>query len=266
MIRQTKTCGKTKGVSNRFMRLEGKKAIITGGAGGFGRETALRFVKEGAEVTLFDMNLEGARSVAAEIEALGGVCHAVAMDVTSEDDVKSAVAVALEKMGAIDILINCAGFGRSADIQDVTLEMWQRSMEVNATGIFLCCREVIPHMIERQYGKIVNIASICAQTGRKVAVDYAASKSAIVGITRALALQVAKDGINVNAIAPGPVATPLFKKNYTHERMLELMSTIPYKRLGTTMDIANLFLFLASDESEWITGECVSINGGAFMG
>lgn len=248
------------------MRLKGKKAIITGGAGGFGRETALRFVKEGAEVTLVDTNLEGARQVVAEIEAAGGVGHAFAMDVTQEDQVKSTVADALKVMGNIDILINTAGFGRSANIQDVTLEMFQQSMNVNTTGIFLCCREVIPHMIERQYGKIVNIASICAQTGRKVSVDYAASKSAVVGITRALALQVAKDGINVNAIAPGPVATPLFKKNYTHERMLELMSTIPYKRLGTTTDIANLFLFLASDESEWITGECIAINGGAFMG
>ena len=249
-----------------YMRLKGKKAIITGGAGGFGRETALRFVKEGAEVTLVDTNLEGARQVVAEIEAAGGVGHAFAMDLTQEDQVKSTVADALKVMGNIDILINTAGFGRSANIQDVTLEMFQQSMNVNTTGIFLCCREVIPHMIERQYGKIVNIASICAQTGRKVSVDYAASKSAVVGITRALALQVAKDGINVNAIAPGPVATPLFKKNYTHERMLELMSTIPYKRLGTTTDIANLFLFLASDESEWITGECIAINGGAFMG
>ena len=249
-----------------YMRLKGKKAIITGGAGGFGRETALRFVKEGAEVTLVDTNLEGARQVVAEIKAAGGVGHAFAMDVTQEDQVKSTVADALKVMGNIDILINTAGFGRSANIQDVTLEMFQQSMNVNTTGIFLCCREVIPHMIERQYGKIVNIASICAQTGRKVSVDYAASKSAVVGITRALALQVAKDGINVNAIAPGPVATPLFKKNYTHERMLELMSTIPYKRLGTTTDIANLFLFLASDESEWITGECIAINGGAFMG
>ena len=248
------------------MRLKGKKAIITGGAGGFGRETALRFVKEGAEVTLVDTNFEGARQVVAEIEAAGGVGHAFAMDVTQEDQVKSTVADALKVMGNIDILINTAGFGRSANIQDVTLEMFQQSMNVNTTGIFLCCREVITHMIERQYGKIVNIASICAQTGRKVSVDYAASKSAVVGITRALALQVAKDGINVNAIAPGPVATPLFKKNYTHERMLELMSTIPYKRLGTTTDIANLFLFLASDESEWITGECIAINGGAFMG
>ena len=249
-----------------YMRLKGKKAIITGGAGGFGRETALRFVKEGAEVTLVDTNFEGARQVVAEIEAAGGVGHAFAMDVTQEDQVKSTVADALKVMGNIDILINTAGFGRSANIQDVTLEMFQQSMNVNTTGIFLCCREVIPHMIERQYGKIVNIASICAQTGRKVSVDYTASKSAVVGITRALALQVAKDGINVNAIAPGPVATPLFKKNYTHERMLELMSTIPYKRLGTTTDIANLFLFLASDESEWITGECIAINGGAFMG
>lgn len=247
------------------MRLKGKKAVITGGASGFGKKTALLFAREGAEVTVFDRNLDGAGQTAAEIKALGGAAHAVGMNVADENEVKTAFAEALRTMGAIDILINCAGFGRSGDIQDLTLEQWQSTMNVNATGIFLCCREVIPHMIERQYGKIVNISSICAQTGRKVSVDYAASKSAILGITRALALQVAKDGINVNAIAPGPVDTPLFRKNAMNERMQELMSTIPYKRMGTTEDIANLFLFLASDESAWITGECIAINGGALM-
>ena len=121
-------------------------------------------------------------------------------------------------------------------------------------------------MVERQCGKIVNLASICAQTGRMVAVDYAGSKSGIVGITRALALQVAADGINVNAIAPGPVVTPLFEKNYTIEQMNSLLSTIPFKRKGTPTDIANLLLFLSSDESGWITGEVIAINGGAFIG
>ena len=188
------------------------------------------------------------------------------VDVSEEESVKTAFSQALEQMHTVDILINCAGYGRSSRIQDLTLEQWRRLIDVNMTGTFLCCREIIPHMVERQCGKIVNLASICAQTGRMVAVDYAGSKSGIVGITRALALQVAADGINVNAIAPGPVVTPLFEKNYTTEQMNSLLSTIPFKRKGTPTDIANLLLFLSSDESGWITGEVIAINGGAFIG
>lgn len=204
--------------------------------------------------------------MATEIAKIGGRAHVMQVDVSEEESVKSAFSQALEQMHTVDILINCAGYGRSSRIQDLTLEQWRRLIDVNMTGTFLCCREIIPHMVERQCGKIVNLASICAQTGRMVAVDYAGSKSGIVGITRALALQVAADGINVNAIAPGPVVTPLFEKNYTTEQMNNLLSTIPFKRKGTPTDIANLLLFLSSDESGWITGEVIAINGGAFIG
>lgn len=204
--------------------------------------------------------------MATEIAKIGGRAHVMQVDVSEEESVKSAFSQALEQMHTVDILINCAGYGRSSRIQDLTLEQWRRLLDVNMTGTFLCCREIIPHMVERQCGKIVNLASICAQTGRMVAVDYAGSKSGVVGITRALALQVAADGINVNAIAPGPVVTPLFEKNYTTEQMNSLLSTIPFKRKGTPTDIANLLLFLSSDESGWITGEVIAINGGAFIG
>lgn len=213
-----------------------------------------------------DINAESAQKVATEIAKIGGRAHVMQVDVSEEESVKSAFSQALEQMHTVDILINCAGYGRSSRIQDLTLEQWRRLLDVNMTGTFLCCREIIPHMVERQCGKIVNLASICAQTGRMVAVDYAGSKSGIVGITRALALQVAADGINVNAIAPGPVVTPLFEKNYTTEQMNSLLSTIPFKRKGTPTDIANLLLFLSSDESGWITGEVIAINGGAFIG
>jgi len=213
-----------------------------------------------------DINAESAQKVATEIAKIGGRAHVMQVDVSEEESVKSAFSQALEQMHTVDILINCAGYGRSSRIQDLTLEQWRRLIDVNMTGTFLCCREIIPHMVERQCGKIVNLASICAQTGRMVAVDYAGSKSGIVGITRALALQVAADGINVNAIAPGPVVTPLFEKNYTIEQMNSLLSTIPFKRKGTPTDIANLLLFLSSDESGWITGEVIAINGGAFIG
>ena len=204
--------------------------------------------------------------MATEIAKIGGRAHVMQVDVSEEESVKSAFSQALEQMHTVDILINCAGYGRSSRIQDLTLEQWRRLIDVNMTGTCLCCREIIPHMVERQCGKIVTLASICAQTGRMVAGDYAGSKSGIVGITRALALQVAADGINVNAIAPGPVVIPLFEKNYTTEQMNSLLSTIPFKRKATPTDIANLLLFLSSDESGWITGEVIAINGGAFIG
>ncbi len=249
------------------MRLEGKKAVITGGASGFGKETALLFAKEGAEVALLDLNFAGAEEVAEEIRRSGGKALALQADVSDEASVKSAFARAFESLGVIDILINIAGFGRGGwNIQDLSLEQWQTLIDVNLQGVFLCCREVIPHMEKREYGKIVNIASICGQCGRKVAVDYAASKAGVIGLTRALAMQVAKYGVNVNAVAPGPILTPLFEKNYTPEQIKALTDTIPFRRMGTTLDVANLFLFLASDESGWITGECVAVNGGAFMG
>ncbi len=248
------------------MRLSGKKAIITGGASGFGKETALLFAREGADVVLLDLDAKGAKAVVEEVSSLSRNAHSVVVDVSKEESVKAGFKEAIEFLKDVDILVNCAGLGRSAKIQDLSLKEWQFLIDVNLTGTFLCCREIIPHMLERKQGKIVNLASICAQTGRLVAVDYAASKSGVVGITRALALQVAPDGINVNAVAPGPVATPLFEKNYTPEMVDKLMSTIPYKRRGQPSDIANLILFLASEESSWITGEVIAINGGAFIG
>ncbi|MBQ3277055.1 MAG: SDR family oxidoreductase [Oscillospiraceae bacterium] len=249
------------------MRLEGKKAVVTGGASGFGKETALLFAREGAEVALIDLNLPGAEEVAEEIRKAGGKAWAFQADVSDEASVKKAFAGIFASMGVIDILINIAGFGRGGwNIEDLSVEQWERLIDVNLKGVFLCSREVIPHMEERKYGKIVSIASICGQCGRKVAVDYAASKAGVIGLTRALAMQVAKYGVNVNAIAPGPIVTPIFEKNYTPDQIKVLMDTIPFSRMGTTMDVANLFLFLASDESGWITGECVAVNGGAYMG
>lgn len=247
------------------MRLSGRKALITGAAGGFGKETAVVFAREGADVALCDIDMDGLQTAAEEVTRQGRKAVCLHLDVADEAEVRSVFAQALAGLGRLDILVNSAGISRSGNIQDISLKDWQRTLDINLTGTFLCCREIIPHMLTNGYGKIVNIASISAQTARPVGVDYSASKSGVLGLTRTLALQVAKEGINVNAIAPGPVATPLFK-DFPPEVVARLMSTIPYKRWGTATDIANLIVFLASDESEWITGEMVTINGGAFIG
>lgn len=249
------------------MELLNRKAIITGACGAFGRKLSLTFAKEGADIALVDIKKEELNNLAAEINALGRKALPIFADISKENDVNELVAKTVGAFGRIDILINNAGLARSAKIQDITLQEWNRLINLNLTGTFLCCRAVIDYMIQQNYGKIVNLASIAGQTGRRmVGVDYSASKSGIVGITRTLALQVAANGINVNAVAPGPIVTPIFEKNFPPEVVENLMASIPYKRQGTPEDIANLILFLASDKAEWITGEVVNINGGAFMG
>jgi len=248
------------------LRLKNKSAIITGAGSGFGRETALTFAREGAEIAVVDVHEAAARAVAAEVEALGLKALPLFSDISREEEVAEMIRATLQTFGKIDILVNNAGVSGSSIIQEISLEQWERTIRINLTGTFLCCREVIAHMIGRGYGKIVNVASISGQTGRWVGADYAASKAGVLGITRTLALQVAKFGINVNAVSPATIVTPLLEKNFTPEIVERLKSTIPYKRQGKPQDIANLILFLASDESEWITGEVVTISGGAFMG
>jgi len=248
------------------LRLKGRIVIVTGAAGGFGSEIGRIFAHEGASLVLADINYNAAESLANELKAQGTKAVAVSVDVGDEKQVYAMVNRAMSEFGQVDILINNAGMGRGARIQDITLDDWNQLLRLNLTGTFLCCKAVIDHMIARGYGKIVNMASICGQTARPVGVDYSASKSGIIGITRTLALQVAPYGINVNAVAPGPVATQIFERNWPKETVDKLKSTIPFKREGTPRDIANAALFLSSDEAGWITGEVIAVNGGAFIG
>ena len=166
------------------MRLEGKTAIITGAASGFGKETALRFAEEGASIAVVDLNIDGAREVAAEINAAGGRAIAIQTNVTEEAAIHDMVEQVKAEFGVIDILINNAGMSRSKPIEELSLREWDQAMNLNLKSVFLCTREVIPHMIERQYGKIVNLASICAQTGRMPACSAVANffKSAYMGL------------------------------------------------------------------------------------
>lgn len=248
------------------MRLKDKVAIVTGGAGAFGRQISLTYAREGATVVVADMNEEKAQAVVEEIKICGNQAIAVKLDITDEKDVASVINRLITRFKKIDILVNNAGISDSIPIQDATLPIWEKTLTVNLTGVFLMCREIINHMIENEYGKIVNIASISGLTGRPVSVHYAASKAGVIALTRTLANQVAEYGVNVNAVAPATVVTPILEKGFDQETIDRLKSTIPYKRQGKPEDIANLCLFLGSDESEWITGEVVVVSGGAFMG
>lgn len=247
------------------MLLNNRKAIVTGGGGTLGGQIALDFAKEGADVAIVDINLLAAEKKVREIEKLGRKAIALQSDISNEADVKNMVKTTLETFGKIDILVNCAGISKSSDIQDLSLDDWNATISVNLTGTFLCCREVIDHMIANEYGKIINIASLSGLTGRKVGVEYSASKTGVLGITRTLALQVAKNGINVNAVAPALIVTPLHE-TWSKENLDKLLATCPFKRGGKPQDVADTVTFLASDKAGWITGEVVTLTGGAFMG
>jgi NAD(P)-dependent dehydrogenase (short-subunit alcohol dehydrogenase family) len=249
-----------------LLKLKDRTAIVTGGGGAFGRGIALALASEGADVVLADMKMEAAASVAREVESLGRRALPLEVDVSREDQVSEMAGKTLEAFGKIDILVNNAGISGARPIQELSLEEWNRTIGVNLTGTFLCCRAVVDPMIAREYGKIVNISSVSGLTGRLVNVAYSASKTGILGITRTLALQVARHGINVNAVAPGPIVTPLLEKDFPPEISDRLRATIPYKRQGRPGDVASAVLFLVSEESEWVTGEVLNLSGGAFMG
>lgn len=248
-------------------RLSGKRALITGAGGDFGRAIATLFAQEGADLILSDINSEAVEKVAKDIEALntGAKIVVIACDVVKEDQVKNMFAKADEELGGVDILINNAGISKVSAIQEISLDEWNKLMDINLTGMFLCSREVVDQMIERKYGKIVNMSSISGVTWREVGAHYGASKAGVLGLTRTLAAQVAKYGINVNAVAPAAIRTSI-QDSFAPEVLEKMMSTVLLNRCGYPKDIANLVLFLACEESSYITGECININGGAFMG
>jgi len=249
------------------MRLEGKNAIVTGAAGGFGREIIKKFISEGAhKIALVDINFESLKEFELELRQKGYKVFPYKADVSNENEVEKIVSSIINEFKEVDILVNNAGITQSLPIQKVSVEDWQKGIDVNLKSAFLFCKMIIDNMIERNYGKIINIASIAGQTGRPVSVEYAASKAGIIGLTRNLAYQVAGEGINVNAIAPGPVVTPMLEKSFSKEISEKLKSTIPFRRQGKPEDIANAVLFLSSDEAGWITGQVIAVNGGAFMG
>lgn len=245
------------------MRLEGKVAIITGGSSGIGRATAELFAKEGAKVVVADYNARAGQEVVQVIEDAGGDALFVEVDVSDAAQVQRMVQAALEAYGGVDILFNNAAVLIFGTVLDTSEEAWRRVMDINLTGVFLCSKAVIPHLIERGGGAIINMSSSTgAHDGNGNAAAYVTSKGGVTLLTRCMAIDHAKDNIRVNAIAPGPTDTPMLRGAMSPEQLAAFATTFPMKRLGRPEELAHAALFLASDEASFVTGAVWAVDGG----
>jgi 3-oxoacyl-[acyl-carrier protein] reductase len=247
------------------MKLKYRVAMVTGAGRGIGKAISLTFAREGAKVALVDVDkgvLEAAKN---EIEKEGGEVIAIPCDITKSAEVKAMMAQVHNAFGRIDILVNNAGIIRRGTIETVTEEDWDRVIEVNLKGTFNCCKAVVEFMKQQGHGKIVNVSSIAGKMGDITsAPGYGPSKAGMDALTKTLAMQLAKYGINVNAVSPHAIETEM-SAQWSEERRKEIIASIPLGRLGKPEDVAEAVLFLASDDTSFITGEILDVNGGALM-
>jgi len=246
------------------LKLGGKVALITGAAQGIGKAVALLLARNGADIVVSDINLEKAEETAREIESIGVRAMPLKVNVASLDDVEQMTATILEKFGKIDILVNNAGITRDKLILRMSEEDWDAVLDVNLKGTFHCTKTVVRHMAKQRSGKIVSIASVVGEMGNAGQVNYAASKAGVIGLTKTIAREFAQRGINVNAIAPGYIETPMTEV-LPEKVKEELRRLIPMERLGKPEDIAEAVLFLVSEGSNYITGHVLKVNGGIYM-
>jgi NAD(P)-dependent dehydrogenase (short-subunit alcohol dehydrogenase family) len=253
-------------------RLDNKVAVVTGGSSGMGRAIGTRFAREGAAVVLADLNEKGGAQVVRECaEAAGGKAVFQLTDVTSESDVKNAIARAVAEFGRLDIMVNTAGVGGALGrLEEIPLEEWERTQAVLLLGVFLGMKHSIPHLRRSGGGSIISTASIAGVSGDFGPHPYSAAKAGVINLTRSAAAEVAKDRIRVNVICPGGIKTPMFiggggfgHDDATIEATMAKLQPIP--RAGLPEDIAAMALFLAGDESEWITGTVMVVDGGALV-
>ncbi len=243
------------------MRLEGRKALVTGGASGIGAAVARRLAAEGAEVTIGDLNLDGAKQVASEISG-----EAVELDVADLDSARAAV----EATGTLDVLVNNAGTDEFGFFLDTTPEQWEKVIGVNLRGVFNCTHAALPGMQAAGYGRMVNIASEAGRIGSKGSAVYSAAKGGVIAFTKVMAREGARFGITANAIAPGPIETPLLMQaaefGEIGQRIIENMKAgTQLRRLGQPDEVAAAVVFLASEEASYVTGECLGVSGGMGM-
>lgn len=247
------------------MLLENKVAIVTGASRGIGKSIALTLAKNGASVVIHGTNSNLLNELALQIEELGQKCIVKTGDSANPDTAIEIVKTTIENFGHIDILVNNAGINMRSSTLEMTLEDWKRVLDVNLNGTLYFCKAVLPYMIEKKYGKIVNVSSTTAKTAHKnAAPSYGASKAAVNYLTMHLALEMASHNIYVNAVCPGPVETDM-SNQWTEEYRQAVMNRIPLNKLGTPQNVGDSVLFLASSMSDFITGETININGGTYM-
>jgi len=243
------------------MRLKDKVAIITGAASGLGRATALTFAREGAKIVVADVNEEAGKKVVAEILQIGSAASFARVNVADPESVTQMAANAVAQYGGIDILINNAGILADARLVKMDLEQWQRVIDVNLKGVFLCGQAVARVMETQGRGVILNAASVVGLYGNFGQSNYVAAKAGVIGMTKTWARELGRKGIRVNAVAPGFIETDMIK-TIPEKVIATLKEKTPLARMGTPQDIANAYLFLASDEASFITGTVLSVDGG----
>jgi len=256
----------------RTSDLAGRVALITGGGRGIGRATALAFAEAGASVVVSARTRQEVEAVAAEIRALGGRAHAVTADVIDDQQVRDTIASAVAELGAIDILVNNAGGNALGRLEEMPPELWWKQIEVNIRGTYNYCRAVLPKMVQRKWGRIVNVSSINGKQGALFCSAYCTAKHGIIGLTRALALDVAKSGVTVNAVCPGYVKTKLTEDTFAQREVLFGMAVEELEKLalrqtpqGVTIEpeqVAEAIVFLASDRATRMTGQALNVDGG----
>jgi len=247
------------------MRLQGKVAVITGGAQGLGRAITLGMAREGAKVVVADLQADKAESVANEARALGAEALALEVNVGSEPLVQRLAEQTFKRFGAVDILVNDAGVYLRSPVVSKSEEDWDRTLDINLGGNFLCARAFVPAMRKQKSGRIISVASSIAHTGAKEFADYAASKAAIIGFVKALARELGPDGITVNAICPGSANTDMPRRHRSEEEVMARLRATPLGHVLEPEDIAGSVLFLASDAASYITGQAYNINCGTVM-
>lgn len=249
------------------MRLAGKVAIVTGGGSGIGRATALLFAQEGARVVVADYAPEGGQETVRMIQQRGGEALFVESDVSNAEDMQRLVQTTVDTYGRIDILVNNAAVTIPASVVDATEEVWDKTMDIDLKGVFLLSKYAVPHMINGGGGSVINMASMCGLVASPNQAPYSAAKGGVVALTRQMAIDYARYNIRVNGIAPSEVRTPMFlgfinRAPDPEKKVQELVARIPMGRVAEPEEIARAALFLASDESSYITGVTLPVDGG----
>jgi len=247
------------------MSLSGRVALVTGASQGIGRACALKFAASGTAVAVAARNEEKLGVLVSEITASGGKAAAFAMDVSDEEQIKAGIKEVLAQLGKVDILVNNAGINRDQLVMRMKRADWDAVLNTNLTSAYLCIQQVIGSMLKQRWGRIINVSSVFGQIGQAGQANYASSKAGLIGLTMAIAREVASRNITCNAVAPGFIETAM-TAGLAEDLKQNALKVIPLGRVGTAEDVANAVAFLASDEASYITGHVLNVNGGMFMG